>query len=93
MQCEKKTNNKNAICNKCEELRGNRRLNEAFKAERATSTQLGLSGAFNGDGTFTELVALMVFAGLLVQRIRQIRRTDSIIITNPDLVLENFMKF
>ena len=32
MQCEKKTNNKSAICNKCEELKSNKRLNEALKA-------------------------------------------------------------
>ncbi|CAI2195895.1 3727_t:CDS:2, partial [Funneliformis geosporum] len=33
------------------------------------------------------------FAGLSIQRIRRVRRIDSIIITNPDLVIENFMKF
>ncbi|GBB95493.1 hypothetical protein RclHR1_02550005 [Rhizophagus clarus] len=31
MQCEKKTKNRNAICDKCEELRSNKRLNEALK--------------------------------------------------------------
>ncbi|CAB4427077.1 unnamed protein product [Rhizophagus irregularis] len=60
--------------------------------------QFGLSGAFSGDKTFAELVSLMVqirekkmqegFAGLSVQRIRQIRRTDSIVVINPDLVIE-----
>ncbi|KAF0467798.1 hypothetical protein F8M41_025918 [Gigaspora margarita] len=32
MQCVRKTSNKNAICNKCKELRSNKRLNEALKA-------------------------------------------------------------
>ncbi|KAF0501634.1 hypothetical protein F8M41_019958 [Gigaspora margarita] len=36
MQYEK--NNKNAICNKNKELRSNKRLNEALKAKRATSS-------------------------------------------------------
>ncbi|CAG8776381.1 6015_t:CDS:1, partial [Dentiscutata heterogama] len=32
IQCERKTSNENAICNKCKELRSNKRLNEALKA-------------------------------------------------------------
>ena len=32
MQCEKRTNNKSTICNKCEGLKSNKRLNEALKA-------------------------------------------------------------
>ncbi|CAG8624287.1 16171_t:CDS:2, partial [Gigaspora rosea] len=32
MQCERKTSNENAICNKCKELGSNKRLNEALKA-------------------------------------------------------------
>ncbi|CAJ0768318.1 19931_t:CDS:2, partial [Entrophospora sp. SA101] len=33
------------------------------------------------------------FSGLSIQRIRQIRKTDSSVVTNPDLILDNFMKF
>ncbi|RIB25477.1 hypothetical protein C2G38_469931 [Gigaspora rosea] len=103
MQCEKKTSNESSICNKCEQLKSNKRLNEALKAKRATNStikyipryyynepllkllknsnlrqiwasmnnendaefwiklaQFGLSGAFDGDNTFTELASLMV---------------------------------
>ncbi|CAI2189316.1 11868_t:CDS:2 [Funneliformis geosporum] len=96
MQCEKRTNNKSTICNKYEGLKSNKHLNEAFKVMSFNAF------TFDGNGTFIKLVALMIqikekklqaFARLLVQRIRQIRRTDFIIITNPDLVIENFMKF
>ncbi|CAB4473626.1 unnamed protein product [Rhizophagus irregularis] len=123
---------------RCEELNGNKRLGEALKAERATSStvkfihrhyykqplsellkisnlrqflaatnsksddaefwikvaQFGLSGAFSGDKTFAELVSLMV----QIREKRnagQIRRTDSIVVTNPDLswhILRNYEK-
>ncbi|PKC63154.1 hypothetical protein RhiirA1_464123 [Rhizophagus irregularis] len=133
-----KTTNESSLCNKCEELNGNKRLGEALKAERATSStvkfihrhyykqplsellkisnlrqflaatnsksddaefwikvaQFGLSGAFSGDKTFAELVSLMV----QIREKRnagQIRRTDSIVVTNPDLswhILRNYEK-
>ncbi|CAG8754685.1 5108_t:CDS:2, partial [Racocetra persica] len=32
MQCKRKTSNEDAVCNRCKELRSNKRLNEALKA-------------------------------------------------------------
>ncbi|CAB5217599.1 unnamed protein product [Rhizophagus irregularis] len=127
----------------CEELNGNKRLGEALKAERATSStvkfihrhyykqplsrasqrfqiygnfwllqivkvmmrnfgikvaQFGLSGAFSGDKLLLNFLLsessreYKIFKKALLdfqfKRIRQIRRTDSIVVTNPDLVIE-----
>ncbi|GET01538.1 hypothetical protein GLOIN_2v1471637 [Rhizophagus clarus] len=98
MQCEKKTKNRNAICDKCEELRSNKRLNEALKVDKSLtglrySEHLLHFFSLLSESSREYEIFRKAFAGLSVQRIQQIRRTDSIIITNPDLALENFMKF
>ncbi|CAG8692481.1 3689_t:CDS:2, partial [Dentiscutata heterogama] len=80
MQCEKKTNNKSAICNNCEQLKSNKRLNQALKAKQATSI------------CYLKVVVNMKFLEKLLLDF-QFKEFDSTTITNPDLILENFIKF
>ncbi|CAI2166108.1 17729_t:CDS:10 [Funneliformis geosporum] len=68
--------------------------NENNDAEFWTKlAQFGLSGAFDGDVYYLKAAVNMKFLEKLLLDFQQIRKTDSIIITNPDLVIENFIKF
>ncbi|KAF0378096.1 hypothetical protein F8M41_012458 [Gigaspora margarita] len=54
--------------------------------------QFGLSGAFNGDICYLKVVMNMKFLEKLLLDF-QFKEFNSITITNPSLVLENFLKF
>ncbi|CAJ0745830.1 7339_t:CDS:10, partial [Entrophospora sp. SA101] len=58
-------------------------------------SQLGLIHFFSllSESSREYEIFKKAFSGLSIQRIRQIRKTDSSVVTNPDLILDNFMKF
>ncbi|CAJ0762090.1 6279_t:CDS:10, partial [Entrophospora sp. SA101] len=58
-------------------------------------SQLGLIHFFSllSESSREYEIFKKAFSGLSIQRIRQIRKTDSSAVTNPDLILDNFMKF
>ncbi|CAJ0767631.1 10340_t:CDS:2, partial [Entrophospora sp. SA101] len=58
-------------------------------------SQLGLIHFFSllSESSREYEIFKKTFSGLSIQRIRQIRKTDSSAVTNPDLILDNFMKF